>query len=168
MKKICLFLLLFVFMAGIVIAQEDTPPPDYPFVCEKEKLQGYLDKRYMDMGGNNYHPVIMIDKQTLVIDRAKKRILVWVIMISSQYGRDSMLNNYYMNPKFLRYGVSKYLWALDYGTSQYFMVLTMIHMSCEGDVLDSATFNNPTWSAIPPGSTAEGVLNKIILLYKLR
>jgi len=168
MKKICLFLFLFVLLSSVVIAQEETPLPAYPFVCEREKLLGYLDKRYMDMGGNNHYPIIVIDKQTMVIDRARKHIRVWVIMISSQQGRENMFNNYHGNPKFLNYGVSKFLWVLDYGSPSYFMVLAMIQMSCEGDVLDNMTFERPTWSAISPGSTAEGVLNKIILLYKLR
>ncbi len=76
-------------------------------ICSQNDLSFANDKRYFDVSGNAYYPIILADANTIQIDKKNKTIKVWTSWIASQKGREDMIAS--LGNKYSNYGYTIYL-----------------------------------------------------------
>lgn len=134
MKKLLLFLS---FLASQLLAIE----------CTEEQYKPIFDKnsdRYMHSHYQSYDKShVVIDKKSIVYDKANQKIKCWIISQS--------IDN-------LKYGSLKVLWEFNLKNNQA-RILDGMGYSCNGEPMDKAYKDD--WDNIIPNSGNESALNSL-------
>lgn len=143
--------------------ESNTKLKDKMPICSQNDLSFANDKRYFDVSGNAYYPIILADTNTIQIDKKNKTIKVWTIWIASQKERDNMIES--LGNKYSNYGYNQDLSTYNYSNMTK-KINSYSYFGCDGSVLGSSSIDK--WQDIYPGSTAERILKSIIKEYNLK
>lgn len=157
MKKLILSLLTLSLISTVSFAEP---------VCANYELSWIHDSRYISTGSNVTSESIIIDNETLKIDKKNKTIQVWAIFVSNEEGKSQRLEQW--GDKYVQYGYSKYLYLINY-SKKLLMIKSISEYSCNGGTLTNA--NNPNkadWNDIVPDSSNEAILKTIMKKYNLK
>lgn len=157
-KKIIFGLLL---MTSVVVAAED-----WPYVCEQPSIKQFADKRYFGVAVTDYFPLILVDTQTLTIDKKNKIIKVWTIWVSSYQGRQKAIDNFGDYGDCSDYGYHQQLIFINYQQMRHKMEPAKLY-GCNGDIIRARQFVS-TWEDIVPGSVIESMAFEINKKYNLK
>lgn len=158
MRRITLGLLL---MISVVVAAED-----WPYVCEQPDIKQFADKRYFGVAITEYFPLILVDTQTLYVDKKNKTIKVWTTWLGSSQGRQKAIDNFGDYGDCSDYGYHQQLIFIEYQRMRHKMEPAKLY-SCNGNIIRSRQFES-TWEDIVPGSVMESMVFEIIKKYKLK
>jgi len=161
MKNILRKILLVGLLFGYISADDD-----WKFVCEPNELSFIADKRYFPAGGNDLFPLVFADSRTIQIDKKNKTIKVWTIWLSSQKGRDLMIQNLGKYGNHNNYGFHRYLLTLDYRNMRD-KLISLMHMNCDGTGIFNEDGGNK-WEQTAPGTLFEGITDEIMKKYNLK
>jgi hypothetical protein len=135
-------------------------------VCGQSELAWMFDKRYFFVADSNAYPIISADEKTIQINRKNKTIKVWTVWLTSEEGRQNLIQNSNQYRDYSSFGYAKHLYLINYKDMRV-LDKSYSRYSCNGNVIHSDD-SDGSWSDITPGSVFEGIVESIIKKYKLK
>ena len=138
----------------------------WPFVCSLKEISAYFDDRYFatdTASSNGTYPTILLDTQSVKIDKKKKTIEVWTIWLASEYGREKFMQT---TGKTDPFGSMKRLNVYDYGLRRV-SLKSAILSNCDGGIINVSE-KEGEWQSIAPNSVDDSLMQDIIKKYNLK
>ena len=132
-------------------------------VCYQDELSFLKDRRYFFVASSDSDPAIVVDAQTIRIDRKNKVIQVWTTWIFNQKGRDEWIQN--LGQSYNNVGYFKDLEFINYGNMTNKSNTTTFY-NCDGSPIENNGASE--WKSIIPGSVMEIITQAIMKKYGLK